>query len=167
MKRWYAVHSQPRMELWARTNLWDRGFEVCLPRYLKQRRHARRREWVPRPLFPRYLFVHADLEAGARRAVASAPGVSYIVSFGEHAPALADEVIAELRGREDEDGLIRLDRPSEFRRGDQLRICDGAFSDRIGLFEYASDEQRVILLLDLLGRKVRVRVPADQVSRDL
>ena len=64
MKRWYAVRSPPRMELWARTNLWDRGFEVYLPRYRKQRRHARRREWVPRPLFPGYLFVSADLEAG-------------------------------------------------------------------------------------------------------
>ena len=44
---------------------------------------------------------------------------------------------------------------------------DGALSDQIGLFECAGDDQRVFLLLDLLGRKVRVRVPADQVSRDL
>lgn len=167
MSRWYAVHCQPRMELWARANLWQRGLEVFLPQYRKRRRHARRSDWVKRPLFPGYLFVRADLAAGARRRVDSAPGVRTMVRFGEHTPAIPDAVIAEIRGREEEDGLIRLDRPSEFRSGERLRIAAGAFAEQIGLFQCAGDDERVFLLLDLLGRQVRVRVSGDQVSREL
>jgi transcriptional antiterminator RfaH len=166
MSRWYAVHCEARMETWARANLWQRGLEVYLPCYHKRRRHARRSDWVTRPLFPGYLFVRADLEAGDRRRVDSAPGVRRMVSFGDHTPAIADNIIEEIRGRQDADGLIRLAKPARFRRGEALRIAAGALSDQIGLFQCASDDQRVFLLLDLLGRKVRVRVPADQVSRE-
>ena len=121
---------------------------------------------MARPLFPSYLFVRADLGAGHRSRVDSAPGVRRMVSFGDSTPPIADHIIEELRGREDEDGLIRLDHPASFRRGEALRIVEGALSDQIGLFECLSDDQRVFLLLDLLGRKVRVRVPADRVSRE-
>jgi transcriptional antiterminator RfaH len=155
------------MELWARSNLWERGLEVYLPQHLKLRRHARRRDHVARPLFPGYLFVHTDLELRGRRAVNSAPGVSYMVSFGGYTPSVPDEVIAEIRSREGEDGLVHLDDLCFFRPGEQLRVCDGAFADAIGLFAGVSDEHRVILLLDLLGRKVRVRMPAEHVSREL
>ncbi len=67
MTRWYAVHTQAGSELWARSNLWERGIEVYLPRCLKRRRHARRTDWIATPLFPRYLFVRSDLGGGARK----------------------------------------------------------------------------------------------------
>ena len=69
MKAWYAVYTHARMEKWARSNLWERGFEAYLPVYHKERRHARKVDWVAAPLFPRYLFVRADLEAGEGRHV--------------------------------------------------------------------------------------------------
>ena len=167
MMHWYAVYTKPRMELWARSNLWSRDFEVYLPRYLKWRRHARRSEWVPRPLFPSYLFVRADLDAGDTRRVNTAPGVRYMVSFGDRPSPVAHEIIEEIRSREGEDGLIRLNEPSRFKRGERLRVTGGVLCEQVGLFEYASDERRVIILLNLLGRKVRVHLAASHVSRDI
>ncbi len=167
MSAWYAVYCEPRMETWARANLWERRLEVYLPRYEKRRRHARRSDWVARPLFPGYLFVRADLGAGDRHRVDSAPGVRRMVSFGDSTPPIADHIIEEIRGREDEDGLIRLDKPTSFRPGETLRIVEGAFANQIGLFQELSDDLRVFLLLDLLGGKVRVRVPAERVSREV
>ncbi len=164
MRRWYAVYCQSRMEAWARANLWERGLEVYLPRYLKRRRHARRTDWVPRPLFSGYLFVHANLDAGHERRVNSAPGVRYMVKFGGPPPPLADAIIAEIRGREDADGFVSLCDPSTLKPGARLRIEEGALRDQVGLFECAADDARVILLLNLLGRPVRVRLAADKVS---
>ena len=82
-RQWYAVYTQARMEKWARSNLWERDFEVYLPQYSRQRRHARKTDWVSAPLFPRYLFVAADPDAPGRRSINSAPGVVSVVSFGE------------------------------------------------------------------------------------
>ncbi len=36
--------------------------------------------------------------------------------------------------------------------------------DQLGLFQCATDEDRVILLLDLLGRQVKVKLPLDSVT---
>lgn len=167
MMNWYAVYTQPGKELWARSNLWSYGFEVYLPRHLKWRRHARRSERVPRPLFPSYLFVRAELEAGVRRRVDTAPGVSHMVRFGDEPVPVANEIIAELRSREGDDGFIRLNDAASFKQGERLRIRKGALCDQVGLFERASDDKRVFLLLDLLGRQVRVRVTADRLDRDV
>jgi len=165
--RWYAVYTRQGMELWARSNLWQRGFDVYLPRYRKVRRHARRTETVSVPLFPRYLFVRADLEEGGRRAIDSAAGVSHLVAFGGRPAPVADRIIDEIRGREGDDGFVRLAALAEdYRCGDRLRIDAGAMCDRVGLFHCRADKERVVILLDLLGRQLRVRVPAEYLSRE-
>jgi len=168
MSRWYAVSCQSRMEHWARSNLWERGFEVYLPLYLKRRRHARRVDLVERPLFPGYLFVRADLGNGDRCRVDTARGVRALVRFGDHVPAVADEVIAEIRSREGSDGRIDLDDPMRLHPGEPVRVIGGPLCERVGLIVgCADDRQRVIILLDLLGRQVRARVSADQLTGEL
>lgn len=58
---WYVVQTQPNGEARAEAHLRRQGFRTYLPRYLRSRRHARKTQMVPRPLFPRYLFVGLDL----------------------------------------------------------------------------------------------------------
>ena len=106
--QWYAVYTQARMEKWARSNLWERGFEVYLPQYRRQRRHARKTDWVSAPLFPRYLFVSADPENPGQRSINSAPGVINLVSFGERFATISDQIIQAIRAREDAAGHVKL-----------------------------------------------------------
>ena len=51
-----------------------------------------------------------------------------------------------------------------FRAGDKVRVLDGAFSSCLGLFDGMAARERVAILLDLLGRKVRVVLDADLVA---
>ena len=97
---WHAAYTQPRMELWARSNLWERGLEVYLPMYCKRRRHARRTDWVPSPLFPRYLFVQANLAVTGTRVIRNARGVVSLVSYGSRPAAVPPVVIDGIRARE-------------------------------------------------------------------
>ncbi len=162
--RWYVVQTQVNAELKAAANLGRQGFSIYLPRYLKRRRHARKVEIVARPLFPRYLFVGIDLAAQRWRGIQSTLGVSHLVCVGDK-PAVAEEgVIDALRAREDEAGFISLVCRPAFSPGDRVRIVDGAFVDSLALVEDVSDHDRVAVLLDLLGRKVRVLVGADLIA---
>ena len=161
--RWYVVQSQPNAEAKAVAHLNRQGFETYLPRYLKRRRHARRVEIIPAPLFPRYLFVGIDIQTQRWRSIFSTIGVSRLVCNGEVPTAVPDCIIESLRERHDGSGCVQLDQCPKFRPGEKIRVLHGAFADFLGLYEGLKDSERVAILLDLLGRKVRVTVDIDSV----
>lgn len=159
---WYVVHTQPNSENRAVTHLERQGFATYCPRYLKRRRHARRVETVVAPLFPRYLFVAVDMGTQRWRSIYSTIGVSRLVCAGDSPTAISDDLIADLKRRET-GGFIQLQQRPRYRVGDKLRVLDGAFADCFGLYDGMPDSDRVIILLDLLGRKVRVMLDMDAV----
>lgn len=164
MLTWYAVHTHVHGEDTASWHLRRQGFGVYLPKQAKTRRHARRTERIEAPLFPRYLFVSLDAARARWRAIHSTFGVSHLVCFGSEPAPVPEEVIEDLRACENEVGLVDLGRRIRFRKGDRVRLLDGPFSDSIALFDGVSDERRVIVLLELLGRQVRVKVPQETVT---
>jgi transcriptional antiterminator RfaH len=162
--RWFVAHTQPNAEAKAVANLNRQGFEAYFPRYLKRRRHARKVDTVAAPLFPRYVFVAVDISAQRWRSIYSTVGVARLVCNGDEPAAVPDAVVAALREREDDGGFIKLDFRPSFRPGEMVRVLDGAFSSCLGLFEGMADRERIAILLDLLGRKVRVVLDADLVA---
>ena len=154
--RWHVVHTRPYAEEQAASHLMHQGYSIYLPRYLKRRRHARRIEIVPAPLFPRYLFVAIDRMTQHWRSIQSTIGVVHLVCNGEDPAWVRDGVISGLRDREDEHGFVRLSLRPRFAAGDKIRVVDGIFGSCLGLFEGLADRERVAILLDMLGRKVRV-----------
>lgn len=162
--RWYVVRTHPQAEAKALYNLMRQELTAYLPRYIKRRRHARRTDYVPVPLFPRYLFVALDLAASGWRQIRSTIGVADIVCNGAQPTPVPMGVVESIRAREDENGWVRLSLAHPFAKGAPVRIVDGAFADQIGLFDAAADAQRVAVLLDLLGRQVRVLLPEGYVA---
>ncbi|MCS3765310.1 transcription termination/antitermination protein NusG [Bradyrhizobium centrosematis] len=162
-QQWFVVQTQPNAERRALTNLIRQRFEVYLPCYLKRRSHAGKADVVAAPLFPRYLFVSIDLATQQWRAINSTFGVSKLLCRGERPAALPKGIIAHLRSREDQRGLMRLDQCS-FSPGKRVRVVDGAFYGQFGIFEMMSDRERVAVLLDLLGRTVRVEMSINLIE---
>jgi transcriptional antiterminator RfaH len=161
--RWYVVQTHVNGEAKAASNLVRQGFGVYFPRYLKRRSHARKIDTVARPLFPRYLFVAIDVATQRWRSIQSTIGVSHLVSWGGSPASVNDDVVGALKQREDEGGFVRLERRVRFSPGDTVRVLEGAFTDSLALVEGINDRERVAILLDFLGRKVRVLVGADLI----
>ena len=163
MTYWCAVQTQARSEDKAAFHLNRQGFEVFLPKHLKRRKHARRIDWVPSPLFPRYLFVAIDPHATSWSSIRSTVGVSDLVRFGGAPAPVPMNVITEIKAREDEKGLVKAFSGCTFKAGDRVRVVDGPLADLEGLFHCVTDEERVTVLFDLMGREVKVRVPLETV----
>lgn len=161
MNRWYVVSTQPQKEDRAREHLARQGFDVYLPRWRKRRSHARRIEWVSAPLFPRYLFVGFDIDVTRWRAIQSTMGVSHLVCSAGLPLSMPNGIVEDIRGRESVGGLIDI-KPA-FRKGQAVIVGEGAFLDQVGLFERTDDDERVTILLNLLGREVRVKVPTHSI----
>ena len=71
----------------------------------QRRRHARRTEIVPAPLYPSYLFVSFNRTIHRWRSIHSTVGVARLVCNGEAPAAIDSEIIDGLKSRENEQGL--------------------------------------------------------------
>lgn len=163
MKCWYAVQTRVREENKAILNLRNQGFAVFLPLYKKTRRHARKTDVVLRPLFPGYLFVEMDARTDQWHSIKGTFGVVRLVSSGDAPSPIPPGIVETIMERGDAGGVIQLNRRS-LQHGERVRVIDGPFAEYEGLFEEMIDENRVFLLLDLLGRKVRAQVPYEALA---
>jgi transcriptional antiterminator RfaH len=161
---WFVAQTQVNAEAKAARNLLQQGFEIYLPCYLKRRCHARKIDEVAAPLFPRYIFVRIDLATQRWRSIQSTLGVASLVLNGAEPAVVPPQVLGSLRAREDEGGYIKLDQRPKFAPGDRVRVIAGAFAENFALFEGLADRDRVLVLLEMLGRKVCVAIEADMVA---
>jgi transcriptional antiterminator RfaH len=88
--------------------------------------------------------------------------VSRLVCNGDVPAPVDNAIIASLKSRENAQGFIQLER-RQFTPGDKVRVNEGVFADCLGLFEGMGDHERITILLELLGRKVRVALDQDFV----
>ena len=118
-------------------------------------------------LFPRYLFLQLDVERQSLGPVRSTVGVSNIVRYGDEYAIVPDEVVHGLMNRSDpETGLHRLKGPP-FVRGAMVRDSESPFDRLEGVFECHESEERVVILLEVLGHVTRVRLPPAQAIPEL
>jgi transcriptional antiterminator RfaH len=163
-RRWYVAQTHVHAETKATFHLGRQGFEVYLPRYTKRRRHARRVDTVAAPLFPRYLFVSVDMATQRWHSIRSTIGITKLVTNGDVPAIVPPAIIEGLKRREDANGFVQLEHRPRFASGDKIRVLEGAFCDALGLFEGITGQERVAILLDLLGRKVRVVLGMDVIE---
>lgn len=162
--RWYCVHTKPRAEARALEHLERQGFDCFLPRLRRNTRRDSRRGTCIEPLFPRYLFLHADPARQSLATVRSTRGALGLVRFGQRIAEVPEALIARLRRDAGPDGLIvpAMVLPCP---GDTVAILDGAFAGMTGLYAQQHSEQRAIVLLQILGGRQRVMLSTDLLQR--
>jgi transcriptional antiterminator RfaH len=163
MKQWYVIQTHAMAEEKAAFNLKRQGFRPYFPRYLKKRSHARRVDWVARPLFPCYLFVEMDVEATQWQAIRSTIGVSHFICLGELPAPVPEGIVEAIIAREDEKGHVGLSLGDLFNKGQEVEITNGPMAEFSAIFDCVGDKDRVFVLMDLMGRQMRVRVPLEAV----
>jgi transcriptional antiterminator RfaH len=159
MASWYLIRTKPAREALAQANLVRQGYRVYFPR-LEAAKPGR-----GSPLFPRYLFICVDVRAQAVGPVRSTVGVANIVSFNSEYAVVPDAVIEELRRRADpKTGMHHLGVTARLAPGSPVRILAGVFDSLEGVFQRESGDERVVVLLSVLGRRTPVEFPAEFVS---
>jgi transcriptional antiterminator RfaH len=136
------------------------GFQTYMPRLRVKRLTRTRKVSMAMPaLFPNYCFVLIELQWHAAR---WAPGVIRLVLDGVQPAKVPDGVIDGIRSRE-RDGLIDIAKPPQFVPGMRVRVLQGPLQHHIGLLTALRPHERVLVLLQLLGRQQRVELPAGDV----
>lgn len=163
MQKWYAVVAKPRQERVADENLQRQEFETYLPLIQLQKRRRGKWEEVIEPLFPRYLFVHVDPDVVSVGPIRSTKGVAGLVRFGMEIKPVPDEVMDFLLRTRDPETGIHLPDQSGFKENDPVTVVDGPFAGLRGIFQKTRGEDRVMVLLEFLGRTNVVTLKRDAV----
>lgn len=162
-KTCYLIYTKPRQEEVALTNLERQGYEVYLPRLRKMRKHRGKRNLVIEPLFPRYLFIYLDSETDNWAPIRSTLGVASLVRFGTEPAKVPGELVTQLRLSEGDEGLHEWAEP-KLLVGDRVRVAEGPLKGCEGILLAKSGQERVMLLLEMLGKEVCTRLPSGQIE---
>jgi len=156
--RWIVVSTHAHRESFAAENLDRQGFISYCPMMRKRIRHARRAYDAARPLFPGYLFVRYEAEPGSWRSLLGTYGVRSVVCHGETPALLPEGFVESLKAREVDGVISRPEKPLE--AGQEVAVTGGPFDGLIGRIVDIRENDRVLLLLDLLNQQSKVYVDA-------
>ena len=162
MLNWYLVQLKPNGHRLAKANLERQGFKTFLPLQNVTTRLAYK--FVDRhvPLFPGYMFVELDTAQNAWRKVNSTLGVARIVSLAGAPTPVPSEIVNEFISRCDGEGILR---PTQgFEIGQDVQVLRGPFANFVAKVEEISPDQRVWILIDVLGQSSRISVTKDAIA---
>jgi transcriptional antiterminator RfaH len=160
-RTWFLAQFKPNCHRIAERNLVRQGFQSFLPMQEETRRVRGKFTTFMRPLFPGYLFVAFDKAHGGWQAVNSTYGITRLVSAGKTPVEVPLNLVSQLMQRCDTAGTLLP--PKLLSPGDQVMINKRPFVEFIATIEALASDRRVWVLLEFMGQKTRVAVPADQL----
>jgi transcriptional antiterminator RfaH len=162
--RWYAIHTHPKQENRAESNLMAWNVEIFFPRI----RGCRFNEFTDEPsyfiapLFPGYLFARFPLNNLLHK-IRFTRGVHSVVCIGKKPAPVDDSVIEIIAAQIDETGFVKIG--AEFEPGAKVLIQAGPFKGLTGIFEReASAANRIKILLDCICFQAHVEVERAHVK---
>ncbi len=154
---WYVIHSKPKQETVARDNLLRQGYVAYCPQITLKRRLRGAWRALTEPLFPRYLFVQLVEGEDSFAPIRSTVGVGNLLRFGNKPAIISSHSIAEMQARENQEQPLSGD-IVPWKKGDKVHIIDGALAGLNAVFQTPCDQQRVYVLLELLGKQNRIKI---------
>ena len=144
MKNWYLIKTKPRQEKIAIKNLENQAYRASCPMAKIKNRLV--------VLFPGYLFVQLNEKTQIYSPIYLTQGVSNFVKFGLNFAKVPSKVIKFIKTNQHitTEKLIKL---NKFKPGDKVQISDGAFKNYIEIFKSYKSDERIILLMNLLGNE--------------
>lgn len=160
---WYLAQLKPNGYERAKLNLDRQGFQTFMPLRAATVRFKGRLTSRLRPLFQGYIFIHIRKQAPDWRSIKSTYGVARLVALsGDRPSQVAPALMQALFDRTGPDGTWKA--PEDLKTGDTVRMISGPFAATLGQVEDVLDKDRIVLLLNLMGRCSRVQTGPDQVE---
>jgi transcriptional antiterminator RfaH len=111
-----------------------------------------------KPLFPGYMFVSFDKTENKWHKIKNTYGVSRIITFNSSLKSIPSTFVDNLKKRYDSSGkLIPI---LKMKKGDKVKIFEGPFANFIATVEEYESEQRIWVLMDLMGRRTKIQTPS-------
>ena len=161
-KDWFILQFKANSHHQATKNLNQQGFETFLPMHESTSRRGNRFTSTVKPLFPGYMFITFDRAETEWHKINNTYGVSRLVTFNSILKSLPSTFVENLMMRCDLSGKLLIIK--NFKQGDQVKITKGPFANFITNIEKYETDQRMWVLMDLMGRKTLIQTSSDTLQ---
>jgi transcriptional antiterminator RfaH len=154
MRNWYLIKTKSRQEHVAIKNLENQEYFTYCPTAIIKKKHV--------VLFPGYIFIHLDNKKDNWLPIRSTKGVVNLVRFGLNFAQVPDTVINFIKANQviNKEKLKNL---NMLKPGDKVKIIDGVFKNCVAIFKSSKSEERVILLMNLIGQQQTINIKQESV----
>ena len=161
-KEWFILQFKPNSHHKAKKNLTLQGFEVFLPLHHTTSRKSSRFINSSKPLFPGYMFIRFNRAESKWHKINNTYGVSRLITFNSILKPIPTRFVDNLIKRYDLSGkLLPL---KKIKKGDQVTVSKGPFANFIATVEKYEDEQRIWVLMDLMGRETKMHISSNALQ---
>ena len=161
-KEWFVLQFKSNSHRIAEKNLNRQGFETFLPLHDTTSRKLSRFINTSKPLFPGYMFIRFDKAESEWHKINSTYGVSRLITFNSIIKSIPTIFVDHLIKRYDLSGkLLPI---QKLKKGDQVEVLKGPFANFIATVEKHEADQRIRILMDLMGRKTKIQTSSDNLT---
>jgi transcriptional antiterminator RfaH len=154
-KEWFILQFKSNSQHLAAKNLNRQGFETFLPLHETTSRRLSRFINTSKPLFPGYMFIKFDRAESEWHKINSTYGVSHLITFNTILKSIPTSFVDHLMKQYDLSGKLK--------KGDQVEVLKGPFANFIATVEKYEADQRIWILMDLMGGKTKIQTPLDNL----
>ena len=156
MGNWYLIKTKSKQEHVAIKNLENQEyFTYCPTVTIKNKQIV---------LFPGYIFIYLHKEKENWSPICSTKGVVNFVRFGLNYAQVPDTVIKFLKSNE-HIHKEKFNNLKSFKLGDKIQITDGVFKNCVAIFNSSKPQERVVLLMNILGQQQSITIKQESVIR--
>ena len=161
-KSWAILQFKPNAHILAERNLNRQGFETFLPFIEATKYKNKQIISTHRPLFPGYMFVALEINNISWHKINYTYGVSKLLTHTNQPHIVPDDLIFSIMARCNQEGVLLP--PKHFSKGDSVRFVSSPFHNFLATVESIDKNQRVWVLIDLMGQVTRTLVKTDKLK---
>ncbi|MDC0095078.1 transcriptional activator RfaH, partial [Amylibacter sp.] len=159
---WFILQFKPNAHHQAIKNLNRQGFETFLPLHDTTSRKLSRFINTSKPLFPGYMFIKFDRTEPKWHKINNTYGVSRLITFNSNLKSIPASFVDSLMKRYDLSGkLLPI---KKLKTGDKVTVLSGPFANFIATVEKYEADQRIWILMDLMGRKTKIKTSSNALK---
>ena len=155
MKKWYLIKTKPRQENTAIINLENQEYTTYCPIFKVNKKNV--------VVFPGYIFIQLDKDTQNWSPIRSTKGVINFVRFGLNFAQVPEHIIEFIKTNE-LNTAEKLKNINKFKSGDKVQITDGVFKNCVAIFKSFKSDERVILLMNLLGQQQMITIRQESLN---
>ncbi|MFA0442470.1 transcriptional activator RfaH [Vibrio sp. 10N.286.49.C2] len=157
MKCWYLLYCKRGDQARAKLHLENQGVQCYYPEVEVEKIQRGKRQKVKEPLFPSYMFIYFDFEAGPSfTTIRSTRGVVDFIRFGAQPTEVQGDLVFELQ--QAVHFCVEAQQQELPEAGDCVKIIAGQFAGIEAIFHEPDGEARSIMLVNLINKPVPVSI---------